>query len=163
MFISPADICNEKYLVNTEKHLSELGLKKSRIIPPFSICVVCIGSTIGKIAINTLKCATNQQINTVIPVESELSEYLFYSIKAFVLKQLYIEAGLQAVPVVNKSTFEKLLFAIPNDNNESKQISTKLKKADYFIEYLINENDKRKTQTRSHARPSHRQKRSKGR
>ena len=144
LFISPADICNNKYLVNTENHLSGLGLKISRRIPPYSICIVCIGSTIGKIAINTIECATNQQINTVIPVESDLSEYFYYSIKAFVLKQLYIEAGLQAVPIVNKSTFEKLLTAIPNNNIESKQISTKLKKADSFIEYLIRENDKRK-------------------
>jgi type I restriction enzyme S subunit len=142
LFISPADIGKTKYLVDSEKKLSVLGYKISRGIPVGSICVVCIGSTIGKMAINRHDCATNQQINTIITNNNTLNEYYYYSINRYVKKQLYIEAGLQAVPIVNKSTFEKLKIAMPHNEKESDTIAKRLGSMDAYIEKLTIEEDK---------------------
>jgi len=143
LFISPADIGKTKYLVDSEKKLSVLGYKISRGITGGSICVVCIGSTIGKMAINRHDCATNQQINTIIPNNNALNEYYYYSVNRYVKKQLYIEAGLQAVPIVNKSTFEKLKIAMPHNEKESDVIAKRLGSVDAYIEKLTIEEDKR--------------------
>jgi type I restriction enzyme S subunit len=40
--------------------------------------------------------------------------------------QLRKEAGLQAVPIVNKSTFERLLIAIPRDSKEAIEIQRQI-------------------------------------
>ena len=66
MFVAPADISDSKWVRQSEKHLSALGRQVSREIPPKSIMVVCIGSTIGKIALAFESCTTNQQINSAL-------------------------------------------------------------------------------------------------
>jgi type I restriction enzyme S subunit len=113
MFISPFDIGTGKYIKSTEKKITTEGLAVSRKIPIDSICVVCIGSTIGKIGLTTEECCTNQQINSVSPYQIELSDFFYYASLKFLIHQLYIEAGLQAVPIVNKTVFEKLLLFSP--------------------------------------------------
>ena len=119
MFISPKDVSNiSEFITNTEKTLTEQGLAMCRVIPPYSICTVCIGSTIGKIGLTTTRCATNQQINTLIPVISEDAEMLLFAMRLFLKGQLQKEAGLQAVPIVNKALFSKMTLPFPIDSEE---------------------------------------------
>ena len=119
MFISPKDVSNiAEFIKNTEKTLTKQGLAMCRVIPPYSICTVCIGSTIGKIGLTTTRCATNQQINTLIPAISEDAEMLLFAMRLFLKGQLRKEAGLQAVPIVNKSLFSKMTLPFPVDSEE---------------------------------------------
>ena len=134
MFISPADLFGQKNIEKTQKNITELGLSVSREIPSKSISVVCIGSTIGKVSMTTQLCASNQQINSLIPFDIELSDFLYYSSHQFLVHQLFIEAGLQAVPIVNKSTFDTLNILLPNDKQEAKGIATRLITIDNKIE-----------------------------
>lgn len=135
MFISPFDITEEEvYINNTEKTLTYEGLQQTRVIPENSICVVCIGSTIGKIAITTKDCATNQQINSLIPHNKYLYKLYYYLMEFYLKRQLMVEAGLQAVPIVNKSKFEKMVIPIPNDEKEQKVIYDTLTSIDKKIE-----------------------------
>ncbi|MDZ4229421.1 MAG: restriction endonuclease subunit S, partial [Patescibacteria group bacterium] len=79
---------------------------------------VCIGSTIGKIAVLEIEGCTNQQINAVICHDKALSFFYFYSMLYFNEKQFRKETGLQAVPIVNKSRFS--YFELPTiDKQES--------------------------------------------
>ena len=52
----------------------------------------------------------------------------------FLQRQLDAEAGLQAVPIVNKSSFSKLLLPCPLDIDEQKQIAKILSTQDKKIE-----------------------------
>jgi hypothetical protein len=63
MFVTPADIGASRYVASTERQISEVGLKTGRPIPRDAVMVVCIGSTIGKVAMAADRCLTNQQIN----------------------------------------------------------------------------------------------------
>ena len=135
MFISPFDITEEVIYINsTEKTLTTEGLQQTRTIPENSICVVCIGSTIGKIAITTKECATNQQINTLVPNNKNLYKLYYYLMEFYLKRQLMVEAGLQAVPIVNKSKFEKMIVPIPSDEKEQKDICETLTSIDKKIE-----------------------------
>lgn len=133
-FIGPIDFRGQKYILNTEKTLTFEGLNNSREIPKNSILTVCIGSTIGKIALSITKCCTNQQVNTLICNKEYFHEFIYYLMKHFLLKQLNIEAGLQAVPIVNKSSFEKLILPCSLDLEEQKQIAKILNIQDKKIE-----------------------------
>lgn len=134
LFVSPEDIRENKYITDSQKKLSELGFRISRKIPSDSICVVCIGSTIGKIAITKTICTTNQQINSIVPNSNIFnSEALFYFIVLYSQKPLKQEAGLQAVPIVNKNRFSRIQIPLP-PLHEQQRIASILSQIDEVIE-----------------------------
>lgn len=132
MFITPTDIKN-KFTSNTDRYLTNAGLKKSIFIPKNSILITCIAS-IGKNTINSESCACNQQINVIIPNYSNYYEYLYYHIS---YNTPYIEkfAGNSATAIINKSTFEEIDITIP-PLDEQKAIADILSSADEEIELL---------------------------
>ena len=71
---------NDGYISDSEKHITELGLKNSsaKIVEPESVLIAMYGS-IGKLGINKVHVATNQAIAfTQILYKSTLNKYLFY-------------------------------------------------------------------------------------
>jgi type I restriction enzyme S subunit len=132
-FITPEDIQENKYINSTQRYLSPKGFKIQREIPPNCVCVVCIGSTIGKVALTTSYCSTNQQINTIIPNELLYFETLYYLLLFYAQDQLKIEAGLQALPIVNKKKFSNILIPLP-PLPEQQRIAEILSQIDNTIE-----------------------------
>ena len=125
-FVTPADVGVTTAIHRTTRSFGKASAASVRMIPTGSICVVCIGSTIGKIGVTVCEVATNQQINSLIPHEPQISEYLLHSMLLNLPPQLRKEAGLQAVPIVNKSTFERLLIAKPRDSEEAIEIQRQI-------------------------------------
>ncbi|GKT25217.1 restriction endonuclease subunit S [Acidovorax sp. SUPP3334] len=112
-FVSPADISDNRFIEKTKTTLTELGFLETRPIKANSIFFVCIGSTIGKIAQNKQECATNQQINAVVPSAENSDGFVYYAISGIADKIANI-AGKQAVPIVNKSLFSSVGLSVPN-------------------------------------------------
>ncbi len=113
MFIGPGDIDDNRYVKKTVKYLSKTGLDVSRPLPKESVLVVCIGATIGKAAMTyTDRCTTNQQINTIVPSKNVSNQYVYYSI-SYHSHRLSSFSGRAAVPIVNKSNFEKFQIPLP--------------------------------------------------
>ena len=83
------------------------------MLPKNSVLVVCIGSTIGKIALAYEKCVTNQQINAIICDDSKANPFFvyYYLFKNQNLLKSY--AGTTAKPIVKKSLFETLPVSLP--------------------------------------------------
>lgn len=125
LFVSPADIHESLFISQTEKMLTKEGFEICRQLPKNTICVVCIGSTIGKIAVLETEGCTNQQINSVICNNRELSFFYFYAMLYYNEKQFRKEAGLQAVPIVNKSRFENFILPVL-DQDEAIAITSRL-------------------------------------
>lgn len=82
LFVSPADISDKRYVSQTKTTLSEKGFRLSRHIKENSILFVCIGSTIGKVAQNTRECATNQQINSIMPYKGHVADFVYSIFRA---------------------------------------------------------------------------------
>jgi type I restriction enzyme, S subunit len=110
-FVSPTDLDGERYITHTQTMLSEEGAKQVRMLPANAILVTCIG-TLGKVGQAGIPLTTNQQINGIIPNAKLYPAYGFWV--AHLLKaQLDAMAGLQAVPIVNKSLFAQLHLPCP--------------------------------------------------
>lgn len=111
-FVGPVDITEKKYIGKTEKSLSKKGFSLSRCMPKGSVLFTCIGSTIGKCAIANEDLTSNQQINAVICNEKHNYEFLYYELcnRSNRIKQIAAE---QAVPIINKSTFENFKIICP--------------------------------------------------
>lgn len=116
-FVSPADLGNEKYITDTQKKLSKIGFDISRKFPKNSILFTCIGSTIGKSAIAGIELTSNQQINAVLPSEGFSSEYVYYYLN-LISDQIKSSASEQAVPMINKTEFAKVLICLPSKNEQ---------------------------------------------
>ena len=113
MFIAPGDINDNKYVKRTQKYLSKKGLEVSRSLPRSTVLIVCIGATIGKVAMTAADISTtNQQINALIPNEKVNTDYLYYALK-YRSPYLPALAGRAAIPIVNKSNFGKFLVPLP--------------------------------------------------
>jgi len=124
-FITPGDLGNDKFVTYSERYISSKGLRLSPTIASGALCVVCIGSTIGKIGITTSECCTNQQINSLVPNSKTAVEFLFY--KLFLeCERLKQYAGINATPQINKGQFAKYKIVAPEDKSEQIAIASKL-------------------------------------
>ena len=128
LFVSPADISDARFVDKTNTTLTELGFLETRRIKANSVLFVCIGSTIGKVAQNKQECATNQQINAVVPNPGHSDGFVYYALSDLSDKISNI-AGKQAVPIVNKSLFSSVELVVPNPP-EQKRIASLLSSID---------------------------------
>ena len=107
LWASPADLGISKNITETKTKLSLSGFRKTRNIPKGSVLITCIGSTIGKMGMATETMSSNQQINSIVINDKSDSDFVYYAISRAFPRYLS-EVGIQAVPILSKSNFEKL-------------------------------------------------------
>jgi type I restriction enzyme S subunit len=111
--VKPPELCDEAF-DSAPDGLSEAGAAVARTLPAKSILVSCIGN-LGKIGMNTVPVAFNQQINAILPDESQaIPEFMFFQSLSPVFKsQLESLASGTTVPIVNKSKFNSVSVVLP--------------------------------------------------
>ena len=134
LFASPADIERNKYIFQTKTTVTDAGFKQGRVVKKGSVLFVCIGSTIGKVAIAGDDCITNQQINSLSAKLGYLEEFI-YAVLLRNAPKIKLLAGVQAVPQINKSDFSKLVFPFP-ECKEQQKIASFLSAVDEKIGHL---------------------------
>lgn len=139
LFVSPADMQGNRYIETTKTTLTADGFGVCRHIPENSVLFVCIGSTIGKVAQNKEVCATNQQINVVVPKKGSCADFLYSLLEKYSSK-IKLMAGVQAVPLINKTEFGKTLLSIPELEEQTK-IASFLSAVDDKIAQLTKEHE----------------------
>jgi type I restriction enzyme S subunit len=114
-FIKTPDMHNQIFIEHTNQMLSELGAKsqEKKFLPPFSLCVSCIG-TAGVVGITSKPSQTNQQINAIVFSETK-NIYFFYSLMSQMKEQLdALGSNGSTFTNVNKDKFENMEVLIPN-------------------------------------------------
>ena len=111
--VKPPELCDTAF-DSAPDGLSEAGAAVARTLPANSILVSCIGN-LGKIGLNTVPVAFNQQINAILPDESQaIPEFMFFQSLSPVFKeQLESLASGTTVPIVNKSKFNSVRVVLP--------------------------------------------------
>lgn len=114
-FVKPSDFTDNEIteIHQSEFYISEYAKDKARVLPTDSILVTCIG-IIGKVAINKVPCAFNQQINAIIP-ERKICDprYVAYAIQN-VQPQMQNTANAAVVPILNKTQFSNIEIPLPS-------------------------------------------------
>ena len=115
-FVTPGDFQHyKKFAIGTDRMLSEIGKHrlKGKVLPVGSVIVTCIGSDMGKVALASEECITNQQMNSIVVNNYEDSDYLFYVLSSMSKELKSMALGSSTMPLLNKSDFEKIKIAIP--------------------------------------------------
>ena len=113
-FVTPTDMGTER-IIHTERGISHEGYLKfcRQMLPPKSICFVCIGATIGKICLTTQQSLTNQQINSVVVDTERHNPFFVYYLLSTLGETIKSIAGGAATPIVNKTSFENVEVSCP--------------------------------------------------
>jgi len=140
----PSDITalkGYKYISNTERKITESGLKNSsaNLLPKNSL-VVCTRATIGDCAINTVPMSANQGFKSIVPNEKVDIEFLYYMICT--KKHLLIRLAKGSTFLeISKGDFESIHLKIPQSKQEQKKIVSVLSASDNEIQLLKNKLD----------------------
>lgn len=122
IWYGPADFTDENYILNESvKKISALALedKVVKLMPKGSVMMIGIGATLGKVAITNVDCTTNQQINSLIPIEGVNAKYLMYQLNSLrdIVKLL---SSASTLGIINQEKTKCLKIIVPslNDQNE---------------------------------------------
>ncbi|OSY95234.1 restriction endonuclease subunit S [Klebsiella michiganensis] len=141
LFTTPTDMNDSiKYLAVTERKVSSKGIKQ--VLPKGTIMFTCIAS-IGKMALSTLPCITNQQINSIIVNEKYNNEFIYYNLQ-YIKPKIIANQANTTVPIVNKTDFSAISLHIPSLAEQTK-IANALCAIDDKITTKKTELDKLKT------------------
>ena len=137
-FITPSDYgYNDRYLQHIERKITNKAVKSQSktLIPKDSVCITCIGSTVGKVCMTSEESITNQQINSIICNKRYDALYVFYLIKNYLsFLQMYGSGTGSGLPIISKSKFERIKFPIHPNVDIQRNISSVLDKYDTLIE-----------------------------
>ena len=136
MFITPSDSFDNKTIYYTNRYLSREGLNKlkGKKLPAKSVLVSCIGSAMGKVTMNNSISVTNQQINSIIVNSKFDADYVYYCLKNNYKLLRNAASGSTALPMLNKTDFDKLKLVIHNNKSYQTQIAKVLSDLDAKIE-----------------------------
>ncbi len=132
-FVKPSDFTDNEIteIHQSEFYISAYAKDRARVLPTDSILVTCIG-IIGKVAINKVPCAFNQQINAIVPEKKVCDpRYIAYAIQNLQPK-MQSTANAAVVPILNKTQFSNLEVPLL-PVGEQKQIACNLNKIDKLI------------------------------
>src|SRR3546814_8405467 len=109
--------------METAKKITDAGMRVSRPLSAGSTCVVCIGSSIGKVGISTQKLSTtNQQINSVVPSDDYDRLYVCYLLQ-FNSQLIAGRAAPSPVPILRKSQFSAIELPVDRNRHEQRAIA----------------------------------------
>lgn len=134
-FVAPGDLGSGLWVRTAEKTLTEEGFRAAKRLPKGAVLFTCIGATIGKAGVAARDLATNQQINAVICDPKRANNLFVYYLLALRAESIKRLAGAQAVPIVNKSTFEDVTAPLP-PLPEQRKIAEILRTWDEALEKL---------------------------
>jgi type I restriction enzyme S subunit len=114
-FLKPTDLNSGYRVEEAREHLTGRGAALARVLPENTVLVTCIGATIGKTGLARVRCATNQQINALIPHDNiAIPEWLFWALTStYGQRQVRENASATTLPILNKTRFQGLEFPIP--------------------------------------------------
>ena len=110
---TPGDFSDDIYLGDSMRQLSQLGKEAVTLFPAYTIMIIGIGGTIGKVCISKYPASCNQQINAIIVKPHVNVEYFTYYLRT--LKEYITKCGkFTTLPIINQDETKDLIVLLPS-------------------------------------------------
>ena len=132
---TPSEIGKTKYIKDSERHITEEGLKNSsaKLLPKNTI-LLSSRATVGEVSIALTECSTNQGFQSLITKNNVDAEFIYYLISNIKNEFLRRSSGSTFLEI-SKHEIKKIKINIPS-LNEQKEIGKVLSNIDKKIFYL---------------------------
>lgn len=112
-WFSPGDF-KSLILSDSNKKITEYAVEKNKLnlYPKDSILLIGIGATLGKVAIATVECFSNQQINAIITNKKLLPYFGLYYLNA-IKDVIRNESNASTMAILNQSKTKDLTITLP--------------------------------------------------
>ena len=110
---TPSEIGKTKYIKDSERHITEDGLKNSsaKLLPKNTI-LLSSRATVGEISITLTECSTNQGFQSLIPKNNVDTEFIYYLISNIKNEFLRRSSGSTFLEI-SKNEIKKIKINIP--------------------------------------------------
>src|SRR5690554_6835228 len=114
-FIKIPDMHGNMYAIETVDSLTKEGAEtqKKKRLPKGSVCVSCI-ATVGQVVIACEDSFTNQQINSIVPLENSYTPYLYFAMLEQYDYLHDLASGGSATLNLNTGNFSKIQIVKPS-------------------------------------------------
>lgn len=127
-FVKPPHFRTDGSIEIVEDGLSQTGAKLSRKAPPNSVMMVCIGATIGKVAVCHEEVCFNQQINSLSPAKDYDAELIYWQMRGNRFqKDIRERAGQATLPIISKAKWANLSIYLPSNTEAQVKIRNQLR------------------------------------
>lgn len=116
-FLKIPDMHGKTYVINTIDNLSFEGSnsQKNKLVRAGSICVSCI-ATVGLVCLTEKDIHTNQQINSITPIDNIHKYFLFLYMKSMHEELHNMASGGTATLNLNTNNFSNIKIPLPANN-----------------------------------------------
>jgi len=142
-WFTPTEISTQKYVNNSYRTITSLGLEKSSAkILPVGTVLLTTRATLGEMAICTVPVATNQGFQSIVPKGEVLGEFLYY-LQPQIKKFCYLKSSGSTFLEINKSNLQSLEVFIPSVDEQRRIVEffslldKRIEKQDLKVEALI--------------------------
>ena len=127
-FVKPPHFRTDGTIEIVGDGLSVSGAKASRTAAANSVMMVCIGATIGKVAVCHKDVCFNQQINSLSPAKEYDAELIYWQMRGNRFQREVRErAGQATLPIISKAKWASLSIYLPNSTEAQVQIRNQLR------------------------------------
>lgn len=134
-WFTPSEIGKTKYLFDSERHITDNGLKNSfaKLLPKYTI-LLSSRATVGEISIALTECSTNQGFQSLITKNNVDNEFIYYLISTIKNEFLRRSSGSTFLEI-SKNEIKRIPINIP-ELSEQNKISNLFSAIDNKIEML---------------------------
>ena len=134
-WFTPSEIGKIKYILDSERHITEEGLKNSsaKLLPANTI-LLSSRATVGEVSIALTECSTNQGFQSLITKNNVDNEFVYYLISKIKNKFIRRASGSTFLEI-SKNEIKRIPITIPT-LSEQKKISNLFSAIDNKIELL---------------------------
>ena len=125
-WFTPGDFSTDIELHSSARKVTREAIKDGvcTLFPERTVFLVCIGATLGKVAVSTTAASANQQINAILPDKGNDPYFLAYFLQGY-QTEVQMTSNGNTLGILNQDGTKSLMMPVP-PSSEQRKIASEL-------------------------------------